>query len=334
MEKTKEYRKELAELFIGVLEEKELSWMKGWNGKMQTPVNAKSGFCYKGINRFRLMILAMQRGYEDPRWATFNQIKDMGCTLNNAKGQGIKVEYWFPYDLKEKHTISWDDFNRLTEGVPDERYVLRASYSTVFNGELIEGLPELPVSEPQDISIDSLVDTISRNMEVTILNDGGDRAFYRPSEDKIHLPKPGYFFNDYEYNSTALHELAHATGAVKRLNRNLSGSFGSPEYAYEELIAEISSCFMSANLQVEQDRHHIENHKAYVQNWIRSIREKPETLVKAVAEAEKVATYMEVKAGLVKETELDKVLDSTMEVQRPQQKPIRKKVPVAKGPKL
>lgn len=332
MEKTKEYRKELAELFIQILEEKELNWRKGWNGN--DPKNAKSGYQYRGINRLRLMIIAMQRGYEDSRWATFNQIRDMGCRLNDAKGQGVKVEYWFPYDVKEKHAISWKEFHELTEGKPDERYVLRASYSTVFNGALIEGLQEPSEQEQLDITIDDLVDTISHNMEVDILNDGGDRAFYRLSEDKIHLPKPESFFSDYEYNSTALHELAHATGAEKRLNRNMGSGFGSPEYAYEELVAEITSCFISANLQEEQDKHHIENHRAYVQSWIKSVREKPETLVRAVTEAEKAAAYMEFMAGLIQRPELEQVMNSSMEVEKPQQKLIHKKKLEVKGPKL
>ena len=110
---------------------------------------------------------------------------------------------------------------------------------------------------------------------------------------------PQYFDSPYAYDSTALHELAHATGAAHRLNRNIKNVFGTEDYAYEELIAEISSCFMSANLQLEQSNEHIENHKAYVQSWIETIREKPESLVKAVQQAEKVDSYMEYKAELL-----------------------------------
>lgn len=333
MEKTKEYRKELAELFIHVLEEKNLDWKKEWSGNTLAPMNAKRGASYKGINRFRLMLTAMQRGYEDNRWATFHQIQDMGYKLNNAKGQGVKVEYWFPYDRKERHVISWEDFSRLTDGVPTERYILRASYSTVFNGKLIEGLPALPASANQGVAMDGLVDTISRNMGVEIVNDGGDRAFYRPSEDRIHLPKPESFYTDYAYNSTALHELAHATGSPNRLNRNQEGSFGSPEYAYEELIAEISSCFMSGNLQMEQDDRHIENHKAYVQSWIKAIREKPETLARAVAEAEKAAAYMECRAELTAQEEFAHIESSSLEI-KPSIRPIKRKMPETKCPRL
>lgn len=313
--KTKEYREQLAESFLHVLEEKQLDWKKEWQGfGGQAPVNGSSGRCYKGINRFYLALVAMNRGYQDHRWCTFNQIKDKGWKLVDAKGQGIKVEYWFPYDTEKKKSISWEEF-RQSDSEFGERYVLRAVYKTVFNADLIEGIPALPEPELKDISSDILIRRLSANMGVDILDDGGDRAFYSPVEDKIHLPLQEYFNTDYAYNSTALHELAHATGAAHRLNRNLSGTFGTLEYAYEELIAEISSCFMSANLQLEQSKEHIENHKAYVQSWVQSIREKPETLVRAVQQAEKTASYMEYKAELISREEYEVINNVSMDVQ-------------------
>ena len=337
-EKTKEYRKNLAEQFVHILEDKPFNWKMEWEGGKDRPRNAKSGACYRGINRLRLMLTAWERGYKDPRWATFNQIRDMGLRLVDAKGQGVQVEYWYPYDRKEKHRISWEEYRLLTEenGNTDIRYILCASYSIVFNAELIEGLPELPEPEIRDISQDRLVETVSRNMGVEILNDGGDRSFYRPGEDKIHLPLPGYFYSDYAYNSTALHELAHATGAPHRLNRNQGGFFGSSEYAYEELVAEITSCFVSAELKTEQDPYHIENHKAYVQSWIKEIREKPEALVKAVAEAEKAAAYLDYKAELIPKEEYEKTVHSSVEEEKEglDPKPAVKKVPTTRKPRL
>lgn len=99
--KRKEYRERLAEEFIHLLEEKELDWKQEWRGR-DIPMNAKSGKAYKGSNRFYLSLIAAQRGYDDPRWATFQQIKTAGWHLKNAKGQGVNVEYWYPYDTKDK----------------------------------------------------------------------------------------------------------------------------------------------------------------------------------------------------------------------------------------
>lgn len=327
-QKTQEYRQELAQLFVHALEEKQLDWKKGWQGVGQRPMNAKSNKRYKGINFLRLMLVSMEQGYTDPRWATFKQVQDMGCRLMNAKGKGVPVEYWFPYDTKERKSISWDDFNLLSEEEKARRYIIRAQYSVVFNGSLIEGLPPIPEPERRHIVSDELINTLSSNMGVPIENDGGDRAFYRPSEDKIHLPQPEYFFSNNAYNATALHELAHATGHPTRLNRNIRNMFGSEEYAYEELIAEITSCFMSVNLSVEQSESDIDNHMAYVQSWIKCISEKPETLVKAVAEAEKTSVYMEYKAGIIPEIEYEKALKSTQEAIVDEKRPEVSKEPV------
>lgn len=309
---TKEYRTSLANAFLNLLQEEQLEWKKGWNGwGKNTPMNGETKYKYKGINRFHLMLVSMMRGYEDPRWCTYTQIQKEGWKLVDAKGQGVKVEYWFPYDTEEKKGLSWQEFRERKESL-GERYTLRAVYKTVFNAALIEGIPQLPEPEQNDILPDVLIDTLSNGMNVPILNDGGDRAFYRPSEDKIHLPMPEFFYSDYEYASTALHELAHATGAAHRLNRKM-GSRGGEDYAFEELIAEISSCFMSVNLQTEQNEQHVKNHKAYVQSWIQVIQKTPETLVKAVQEAEKAASYMEYKAGILKREEYEMLMASSKE---------------------
>ncbi len=312
--KSKEYRKELAEMFARILEEKELDWKKEWKGLANVPINAVKGRKYKGINAFALMLIMMERGYTDPRFATFNQIKEMGCKLHDAKGKGVRVEYWFPYDREARKAITWEEFRILSNGKLDDRFTLYAKYSTVFNAAHIEGLPERKIDRRNDISADDLISKLAENMEVEILNDGGDRAFYRLSEDKIHLPIPEVFSSRYAYNSTALHELAHATGAPHRLNRKFGAGFGSEDYAYEELIAEITSCFMSTNLDLEQDEVHLDNHKAYIQSWIKAIREKPESLTKAIAEAEKTAAYMEYKAELIPEYEYQKTVEAVMEI--------------------
>lgn len=312
--KAKEYREQLADTFLNILSDQQLDWKKDWeNTGLQRPVNFKSGKAYRGINWFYLSLVAFLQGYQDHRWGTWNQIQEKGWHLENAKGKGVKVEYWYPFDREQKKVISWEEYRSYGEAFGD-RFLLRVNYATVFNAEHIVGIEPLPPQEAREIHPDKLIETLSRNMGVEILHDGGNRAFYRAREDRIHLPKPEAFFTDYGYASTALHELTHATGAVHRLNRKLGGTFGSKDYAFEELIAEISSCFMSANLQIKQDEFHIQNHKAYVQGWIQSIKEDPEVLVKAVQQAEQAAEYMEYKAELIPEPEFLKAMSASMDV--------------------
>lgn len=301
---TQQYREEMADMFINMLQEKELTWRKEWSVTLDlgVPVNAISGTKYRGNNLFRLMMTSINMGYTDNRWLTFNKIREKGWHLKAGSKQAV-VEYWMPYDFKVKKALSWKEYEDLIKTMTpeqvDDRFGLTARYYGVFNGCCVDGIPELkkPDVKLNDIKGDELIDLIAKNMGVPILNDGRDKAFYKKSEDTIHLPIKEVFETEYAYNSTALHELGHATGHISRLNRT-GGIFGDENYAFEELIAEITSCFMSVHLNTEPSHTHLDNHKAYVQSWIKSIKEKPDSLVKAIKEADKAANFMEEKAGL------------------------------------
>lgn len=302
----KEFREELANNFLHILEEKGLAWIKQWHcGGSSAPYNAITKTPYHGCNHFALSMIAMIKGYDDPRWMTMTQIMDKEKKYHSKEHWHLKkgskatyVEYWYPFDLKQKKALTWDEYtNEINSGREVTEFLMKTRYTAVFNACEVEGIAPLPAFENPSVEIDTLVTTLSKVMGVEIRNDGKDKAYYSPKADKIHLPKPSAFTSTYAYNSTALHELAHATGHPSRLNRSMKGAFGSEEYAYEELIAEMSSCFMSIHLNAEISAQHIENHKAYVQSWIRAIKEKPETLSKAIAEAQKVAEYMDLKAG-------------------------------------
>lgn len=283
-------QQQLAEEFVTLLETEQLEWKKGWSGISARPYNPVTGTVYHGVNRFRLLLTAQALGYQDPRWCTFHQIQQNNWRLKSGKGQSSRVEIWMPYDRELKKWITWEEFRE--QGGITERYCLRTKSYPVFNGDMIEGIPQLEVTL-QEVDPVELVDTISDSMQVPIVYHETDRAFYRPSEDRIYLPNREQFFSTYDYASTALHELAHATGAAHRLNRKLTGSTSQESYAQEELVAEITSCFLSSELPVKQTEEYIRNHQAYVQSWIRQIREKPESLIRAIQSAEQVSNYLE-----------------------------------------
>lgn len=283
-------QQQLAEEFVTLLETEQLEWKKGWSGISARPYNPVTGTVYHGVNRFRLLLTAQVLGYQDPRWCTFHQIQQNNWRLKSGKGQSSRVEIWMPYDRELKKWITWEEFRE--QGGITERYCLRTKSYPVFNGDMIEGIPQLEVTL-QEVDPVELVDSISDSMQVPIVYHETDRAFYRPSEDRIYLPNREQFFSTYDYASTALHELAHATGAAHRLNRKLTGSTSQESYAQEELVAEITSCFLSSELPVKQTEEHIRNHQAYVQSWIRQIREKPESLIRAIQSAEQASNYLE-----------------------------------------
>lgn len=314
--KAKEYRQKLADAFAEALEKDALEWKKGWELAYGFPENAQTGKEYKGINRLYLFLMAQEKGYADPRWATFKQIQTNGWSLQKG-AKGEKVEYWVPYDTTLKKYISWDEYNyrRLASQKTEAEIQFFPQYYTVFNGQFIDGLEPMTKKEATQIpALDELVGRASTSMGVGISNDGGNNAYYQPSEDKIHLPAPEAFISAYEYNATALHELSHATGAPNRLNRNIENAFGSKSYAYEELVAEISAAFMGRILPLEQSLHHIDNHVAYVQAWIQKIREQPDVLVRAVRDAEQAADYLEYHAGLIPLAEAEKNTRSSLNI--------------------
>lgn len=320
-----EYRQEMAEAFANVLEEKGLEWRKEWAGSGGgAPHNGITKACYRGSNAFWLSLVSMMKGYSDPRWVTMVQIMDKDSKYHpkekwhlKAGSKATYVEYWYPFDLKDKKALTWEQYKQeIQNGRREDEFKLSTKYTAVFNAADVEGMPEISIPENEDVRMDEMVRKLSEGMGVPILLDGGDRAYYSPHQDKIHLPSPGSFENEYAFNSTALHELSHSTGHPTRLNRPQSGMFGTSQYAYEELVAEMCSCFMGFDLQAQASSSHIDNHKAYVQSWVQAIREKPETLIKAIKDAQAAANYMDWKARLITDKEYELAKSSVMEVRQ------------------
>ena len=231
-----EYRAELAETFANVLEEHGLQWRKEWRGTGgDAPHNGITKANYRGCNAFWLSLISMLKGYTDPRWVTMVQIMDNDGKYHpkekwhlKAGSKATYVEYWYPYDIENKKALTWEQYkHEVANGRNTSEFRLSTKYTAVFNAHDIEGMPELPTLEESDITQDELIAKLSEGMEVEILTDGGDRAYYSPSQDKIHLPSPGSFTSEYAFNATALHELSHATGHPSRLDRDMGGFFGS-----------------------------------------------------------------------------------------------------------
>ena len=318
-----EFRREMAEAFTRVLEEKGLSWKKEWQGVGGgAPHNGITKASYRGSNAFWLSLVSMLRGYDDPRWVTMVQIMDKDEKYHpkekwhlRAGSKATYVEYWYPYDLKDKKALTWEQYREeIQSGRRSDEFKLSTRYTAVFNACDVEGIPQIEVPPNPDVHMDELIKSLSEGMGVHIFTDGGDRAYYAPLKDEIHLPTPESFESEYAFNATALHELSHSTGHPSRLNRIQSSFFGSREYAYEELVAEMCSCFMGFDLAAEASTSHLENHRAYVQSWVQEIRDKPETLIRAIRDAQNAACFMDWKAGLITEQEYEKVKSTSMEI--------------------
>ena len=185
-------QQQLAEQFLHILEEEKLDWKKEWSGLSGRPYNPVSKTVYHGSNYFSLLLTSMAKGYQDPRWCTFAQIKEQGWTLKAGKGQSAKIEFWYPYDREQKKAISWQEF-REAGGQINDRYQLFSRVYSVYNGDMIVGIPKLEVTQ-NEIQPVELVDTISGSMGVSISYHKSDQAFYRPVRPDLSSVPPAISF--------------------------------------------------------------------------------------------------------------------------------------------
>ena len=304
MSKLNKMREQIANRFIAALQEERIPWHQEWQNVI-APYNAVTGRGYRGLNYFWLACIAMDKNYADPRWCTFNQAKDKGWKV--IKGEkGTRVEFWSMYDTKTKKKLTPSQVKKLRDTLELSEFHDRvkpiSNVFTVFNGEQLDGIPKLKVENRRLFSTAKLIelrDRLLKNMELR-LREGGNEAFYSPTNDYVNMPMIERFDGAYSYMSTFLHESAHASGAKHRLNRDLSGRFGSESYAKEELRAEIASAFTASATGIKYEQSPtMENHAAYIQNWIKVLENNPNELFAAIKDAEKISDYLLEKGELI-----------------------------------
>jgi antirestriction protein ArdC len=137
---------------------------------------------------------------------------------------------------------------------------------TVFNSDQCDGLPaDIATTVPPPLpgmiepTVEALIKATGIDFRI-----GGNRAFYAPTEDYVQVPPPATYFEPINWHRTALHELSHASGHKSRLNRDLSGSYGTKKYAFEELIAELGAAFSCALLGIVPTVRHAD----YIGAWV------------------------------------------------------------------
>lgn len=303
-------REEMINSFIDCLKKDTIPWHMAWS--TDRPVNAVTNTRYRGINKMWLSFIQKMEGWEDPRWCTFKQAQTQGWKIKPGS-KGTRVEFWSLYDTEEKRKLTQREAKQLSDELTLEEFKNRvkpiSNVYTVFNGEQIDGIPKYE-EKTYELNTEELLqkrDTLLKNMNVDF-SEGGDKAFYNPSRDRITLPEMNRFETEYDYMATLLHEAGHATGHISRLNRDMTGVFGSPEYTKEELRAEIASAFTAQELGLDYEQNeHMENHEAYVQNWIDVLENEPNELFAAIKDAEKISDYLIEKGKFgLEETEMSK----------------------------
>lgn len=266
--------------------------------------NPITGTTYKGSNTIRLYVSALENGYKDPRWVTFNSIAGNEDYKLSKGSKGTKVEFYkhIPYGTDEwdKYTAKWSE-DRKQQYKASERDIIIHTYSTVFNADQFDKFPPLEKIStliiPEEDRVKAIEEIIA-NSEAPITYDGRGRNYYKPSTDTIHLTKQEYFKSKEAFYSTALHEIAHSTGHESRLNRPLkprdpSNPQNIEHYAAEELVAEFSSVLLRERFNVTKTKEQVQNSLSYVQNWAEAFKKDPNIILRSMKEAEKAVNYIQ-----------------------------------------
>lgn len=325
IQKTKEPSKvdaalqRFAEMLIKRMEEMQKDWHKGWIGggsRFGLPQNI-SGRTYEGSNAFLLFLHTAEKGYKAPVYMTYGQLHREGAQV--LKGEKAVPVFKWGFSIKDKDgkKVTEEEFHNMTDD--EKKECKRRPFLKIYPEFNID---QTNMSEVNKEKYDAVVSQFSKTDVPTItdgmyVNKAIDRmmekqewvckiqydkeekgAYYSPAKDIVVLPTKAQFrihpddpeecFKDgQEYYGTALHEMAHSTGHPSRLDRLKPTAFGSPEYAKEELVAELTSAMVGNTLGF--DRRISDNNVAYLQNWTSALRKEPKFIVSVMADVNKAS---------------------------------------------
>jgi len=250
-------------------------WVKPWKADGTADRNLVSKKTYRGINRLLLGMSAIAGGFDRPEWATYKQFAESGAQVNKGE-KATHIVFFKPIAGKEN----------ADTGITDAGFCVIRGYA-VFNAAQTN-LPASVIDLPAiDFNPNPACDAFIKGTGAQI-NHGGDAAFFMPSQDRIQLPNAATFDTAGAYYATAFHELTHWTGSKPRLDRTLSGRFGNPQYAFEELVAELGAAFLCSDHSISGDL----RHAGYIGNWLKACRDDNKAIFKAAALAQKAADYL------------------------------------------
>ena len=269
---------EMTARIISQLEKGIVPWRRTWNQiTMGAARNHFSGHIYRGINRFML------DGFEVPRFATFNQVSNAGHRISKG-AKSLPVYFWkiLFFDANGKRVETRQEAEKVVPYVTEYR---------VFNVLDIEGFTVEMFREDKPESIPARIDeceTILCNNPHEVRK--GEPA-YSPLMDRLFMPEIKDFHSPEKFYHTYFHELSHWTGHSSRLNREIKNSFGSEKYSKEELIAEMSACFLAAHCGIVVEDL-VENSAAYLRSWINALHGDARLLMTAASAAERAANFL------------------------------------------
>lgn len=271
----------VTERIIEQLENNIIPWEKPWSGVRNGAFNRVSKKSYSLLNQMLLKY--------DGEYATYKQWQELGGHVRRGETSEIIV-FWKVLPVEEVQ----EDGTKRVRQIPLLRYY------NVFHISQVDGVEPLPKEELHDIEpiekAESILQDYWTREHITIEQTASNKAYYSPSMDLIHLPLLEQFKNNNEYYSTAFHESVHSTMKESRCNRaeERKGklvAFGSNEYSKEELVAELGSASLMNIIGIETKKS-FKNSTAYIQSWIRVLKNDVKFIVSASSKAEKAVNYI------------------------------------------
>ena len=261
-------------------------WVRPWSSRsasspMTIPQNAATGRPYSGINILLLWRSGRRQGFARQKWLTFQQTLAAGG--NVRKGERGTTAVFANQFTPERERERAERDGDTPGAIP---FLKRF---TVFNVAQCEGLeadPNEPPYKPAHQLIpeaDALIAATGADLRL-----GGPEAYYVPRFDYIQMPKVEDFPDPLNWYATAFHELVHYSGHETRLNRDLSGDRGGPDYAREELVAELGASFVCTTLGITPTV----RHAGYIDHWLKVLREDKRAVIKAASAASKAADFI------------------------------------------
>lgn len=258
------------------LEQGTIPWKKPW--KLELPKNLITKKPYQGIN----LLLLTNEDYSSPYWLTFKQAQEKGGHIKKGE-KGSMVTFW---------KVTEKEIEEEGKAGKELKFLLR--YYTVFNLDQCEGIKVPPPAEPINPiqKCEDIITGFKTKPEMRINN--RDKAFYLPSQDYISHPPMQTFKSSSGYYATLFHEMTHSTGHEKRLGRfnskDYNRPFASEEYSKEELIAESGCAFLSAEAGIDNSQ--LDNSAAYINSWLKALKNDKRLLISASSQAAKAARYI------------------------------------------
>lgn len=262
---------------IQQLESGIIPWQKPWTGVQGGAYSGATGKPYSLLNQ---MILGKPGAY-----FTFNEAAKRGGKIRKGEKSSMIV-FWKQVKISETDPAT---------GELKEKIVPMLRYFNVFHQDQIEGITvntPAPVEHEPIAEAEAIINHYTTRENLTIQHQRGNEAFYSPLRDCIVLPLMEQFPELAEYYSTAFHEITHSTGHKSRLNRlKTTAHFGNEDYSKEELTAEIGAAAL-ANYAGIETKKTLKNSAAYVQSWLRALKNDKRLIVGASAAAQKAVDYI------------------------------------------